>query len=87
VNDIKKVKGLVPSLRERPFIPPSASPVAGRGVGLLYIFARPVFFPKPISPTPIRRRDRIRLRRSWLLRIILTDLVANVTIDSVASIT
>jgi hypothetical protein len=43
---------------------PSASPVAGRGVGLFYIVARPVFFPKPISPTPIRRRDRIRLRRS-----------------------
>jgi hypothetical protein len=36
-----------------------------------YILARPVFFPKPISPTPIRRRDIIRLRRSWLLRIIL----------------
>jgi hypothetical protein len=58
-------------LRERPFIPSSASPVAGRGVCLLYIVAaRPVFFPKPISPTPIRRRDEIRLRRSWLLRII-----------------
>jgi hypothetical protein len=64
------VKGLVPSVRERPFIPSSASPVAGRGVNLLYILARPVFFPKPLSPTPIRRRDEIRLRRSWLLRII-----------------
>jgi hypothetical protein len=68
----KKEKGLFPSLRERPFtFHPCASPVAGRGVSLIYILARPVFFPKPISPTPIRRRDIIRLRRSWLLRIIL----------------
>jgi hypothetical protein len=55
--------------QERPFDAADASPVAGRGVGLLYIDLRPVFFPKPISPTPIRRRDEIRPRRSWLLRI------------------
>jgi len=65
------VKGLVPSLRERPFISVKAPlPFAGRGVCLVYIVARAVFFPKPISPTPIRRRVEIRLRRSWLLRII-----------------
>jgi len=61
-----------------PSLPPSASPVAGRGVCLRYIVARPVLFPKPISPTPIRRRDRIRLIRSWLLRITIVFFCANV---------
>src|SRR5207253_9511705 len=40
-------------------------PFAGRGRLFAYIAAvRPVFFPKPMSPTPIRRRDEIRPRRS-----------------------
>jgi hypothetical protein len=57
-------------VRERPFNATERLSRAGRGVCLLYIVAvRPVFFPKPISPAPIRRRDEIRPRRSWLLRI------------------
>jgi hypothetical protein len=36
---------------------------------LRYIAVTADLFPKPISPTPIRRRGRMRPRRSWLLLI------------------
>jgi hypothetical protein len=61
------VKGLVPSSRERPFISvaEALSRLREEGVCFAYIAAvRTVFFPKPISPAPIRRRDEISTRRS-----------------------
>jgi hypothetical protein len=82
------VKGLVPSVRERPFISVQRlSRSREEACVCFYIVLRPVFFPKPMSPTPIRRRDGIRLRRSWLLRIIICFMsslkIGDVAIDAV----
>jgi len=63
------VKGLIPSLRERPFTSTRRLSRCGKRRVSAYIVLRPVCFPKPISPAPIRRRDGISARRSWLLRI------------------
>jgi hypothetical protein len=75
------MKGPVPSLREEALfsVADRLSPFRGKRASerLAYIVAvRAVFFPKPISPAPIRRRDSVRLRRRRLLPImILFDVV------------
>ena len=74
IKCIKKVKGLVPSLREEALLSQFALrlvPFCGkRAFWFAYIAGvRTVFFPKPISPAPIRRRDSVRLRRRMLLLI------------------